>query len=62
MAAPHEDRGFGHGVHIFAIIVTFGVWVPVWLARWTMHKVDRTREAVYDVSQRLAELEARLGK
>ena len=57
MKPPHEDRGFGHGIHIFLIIITLGGWLPVWLMRWTMHKVDRTREAVYDISVRLGSIE-----
>ena len=52
MTAPHEDKQFAHGIHIFAMICTFGAWFPIWLARWTMHKIDRTREAVYDLGQR----------
>ena len=57
MAAPHNDQQFGHGVHIAAIILTLGAWFPVWLARWTMHKVDRTREAVYDLEQKVERID-----
>ena len=53
MSAPHQDSQFGHGIHIAAILLTFGVWTPVWLARWTMHKVDRNREAIYELEQTL---------
>ena len=53
MAAPHEDRQFSHGIHIIASVVSFGFWVPVWLFRWTMHKVDRNREAIYEVERKL---------
>ena len=60
MIAPHEDRPFGHGIHVIASVATFGIWSPVWFFRWTMHKIDRTREAVYDVSQQLLALEAQL--
>ena len=56
---PHQDKSFGHGVHIFAMIVTFGVWFPIWIARWTMHKIDRNREAVFEISQQLDALAAR---
>ena len=59
MAAPHEDREFSHGIHIVATVVTFGFWAPVWLARWTMHKIDRNREAIYEVERKL---EAMAGK
>ena len=48
---PHQDKSFGHGVHIFALVITFGVWFPIWIARWTMHKIDRNREAVFEISQ-----------
>ena len=53
MAAPHEDRQFSHGIHIIAAVASFGIWVPVWLFRWTMHKIDRNREAIYDIDQKL---------
>ena len=53
MAAPHEDRQFSHGPHIIASIVSLGAWVPVWLFRWTMHKIDRNREAIYEVERKL---------
>jgi cytochrome oxidase assembly protein ShyY1 len=53
MAAVHHDKPFGHSVHIFLMILTLGVWIPVWLARWQMHKTDRVREAIADVAQQL---------
>ena len=39
--------------HIVLIFITLGVWFPVWLARWQMHKIDRLREAVADLASRL---------
>ena len=59
MSAPHQDKDFNHSVHIIAIILTLGFWTPIWLTRWNMHKVDRTREAVYEIEQRLDAMEAR---
>ena len=53
MAAPHEDRQFNHGIHIITAVASFGIWVPVWLFRWTMHKIDRNREAIYDIDRKL---------
>ncbi len=59
MAAPHQDKDFNHSVHIIAMVLSLGVWMPVWLTRWSMHKVDRTREAVYEIEQRLDAMAAR---
>ena len=53
MAAIHHDKPFEHGKHIVLIFITLGVWFPVWLARWQMHKIDRVREAVADLASRL---------
>ena len=53
MAAVHHDKAFGHGKHIVLMILTFGLWMPIWLARWQMHKTDRVREALADLAQRL---------
>ena len=53
MAAPHEDRQFSHGIHVIASIASLGVWLPVWLFRWTMHKIDRNREAIYELERKL---------
>lgn len=58
MPAPHLDKSFGHGIHIFAMVITFGGWAPIWMMRWTMHKIDRTREAVFEAEQRVDALEA----
>ena len=58
--APHQDRRFGHGIHIVAMIFTFGFWFPIWIARWTMHKIDRNREALYEIATHLDTIEARL--
>ncbi len=41
------------------MVLTLGAWTPIWLTRWNMHKVDRTREAVYEIAQRLDAMEAR---
>ena len=57
--APHHDRQFSHGIHIVAMILTFGGWSPIWMMRWTMHKIDRTREAVYEVALRVDGIESR---
>ena len=56
MAAIHHDKSFGHALHIVLMIVTLGVWIPVWLARWQMHKTDRVREALTDIDQQLDKL------
>ena len=58
MAAPHKDRQFSHGIHIIASVATLGVWAPVWLFRWTMHKIDRNREAIFELEQLLDEIAA----
>ena len=59
MAAPHEDRQFNHGTHIIASVVSLGVWVPVWPYRWMMHKIDRNREAIYEVERKIDALAAK---
>ena len=46
MAAVHHDKSFSHPLHIVLIFLTLGLWFPVWLARWQMHKTDRVREAI----------------
>ena len=61
MAAIHQDRPFGHGKHIVLMIVTFGLWSPIWLTRWTMHKIDRVREAQDNLSRQIEKLDARSG-
>ncbi len=58
-AALHHDQSFGHFPHFVATILSFGLWLPVWLARWQMHRTDRVREAVWELSQQVARLEAR---
>ena len=53
MAAVHHDKSFGHTMHIVLMFLTLGIWFPVWLARWQMHKTDRVREAIADVARQL---------
>ena len=52
----HEDLPFGHVKHVVLIILTWGLWTPVWLIRWQMHKTDRVREALYELALEVAEL------
>ena len=59
MTAPHHDKEFGHSVHIIAMVLTFGFWAPVWMMRWTQHKIDRTREAVFELEQQIETLGAK---
>ena len=51
MAPVHHDKSFSHTLHIVLIFLTFGLWFPVWLARWQMHKTDRVREAIADLAR-----------
>ena len=53
MAAVHHDKSFSHPLHIVLIFLTLGLWFPVWLARWQMHKTDRVREAIADLDRQL---------
>ena len=60
--APHQDKPFSHGPHIIATVFTFGAWGGIWLWRWMMHKVDRNREALYEIALHLDAIEARLDR
>ena len=61
MAAIHQDRPFGHGKHIVLMIVTSGLWSPIWLTRWTQHKIDRVREAQDELTRQIDKLGGSLG-
>ena len=56
MTPMHQDKPFEHGIHIVLIIVTFGVWFPVWLSRWQMHKIDRVREAQDELARQIEKM------
>ena len=56
---PHQDKSFRHGVHIFAMVITLGWWTPVWMWRQTLHKIDRNREAMFEIGQQIDALAAR---
>lgn len=56
---PHQDKAFSHTPHIIGMIFTFGAWSGIWIWRWTFHKLDRNREAIFEVAQQLDALDAR---
>ena len=49
--APHQDKSFSHGPHIIGTVLTFGGWAGIWIWRLTMHKIDRNREALFEIAQ-----------
>ncbi len=59
--APHQDKPFNHAPHIVGMIFTFGMWSGIWLWRWTFHKLDRNREAIFALAQQVDELSPRRG-
>ena len=56
MTPMHHDKSFGHGKHILLMFLTLGMWYPFWLTRWTMHKIDRVREAQDDLARQLEKI------
>lgn len=34
-------RGFNHGVHLVLTIMTFGLWLPIWILAWLIHALGR---------------------
>ena len=41
-----KGKRTSHGVHIFASIVTLGLWIPVWVVMWFL---NRDQHRVVDV-------------
>ena len=56
MTPMDQDRPFQHGMHIILMILTLGVWFPVWLSRWQMHKIDRVREAQDKLARQIEQM------
>ena len=54
--APHQDKPFSHGPHIIGTILTLGGWAGIWFWRLTLHKIDRNREALYEIALQLDQI------
>ena len=54
--APHQDKPFSHGPHIIGTVLTFGGWAGIWIWRLTAHKIDRNREALYEIALQLDQI------
>ena len=51
VTAPHQDKPFSHAPHIIGTVLTFGGWAGIWFWRLTLHKIDRNREALFEIAQ-----------
>jgi hypothetical protein len=43
LIAKREDQKTSHVLHLLLSLITFGLWVPVWILVAVSHRIERAR-------------------